>query len=34
LAGANIVRVQDVSETCRAARIADAIRFGPREPQA
>ena len=29
LAGANIVRVHDVSETCRAARIADAIRFGP-----
>jgi dihydropteroate synthase len=34
LAGANIVRVHDVSETCRAARIADAIRFGPSEPQA
>ncbi|HSK29376.1 MAG TPA: dihydropteroate synthase, partial [Candidatus Limnocylindria bacterium] len=28
LAGANIVRVHDVAETCRAVRIADAIRFG------
>jgi dihydropteroate synthase len=28
LGGANIVRVHDVAETCRAARIADALRFG------
>jgi dihydropteroate synthase len=28
LAGANIVRVHDVAETCRAVRVADAIRFG------
>jgi dihydropteroate synthase len=28
LAGANILRVHDVPETCKAARIADAIRFG------
>jgi len=28
LAGANIVRVHDVAETRRAARVADAIRFG------
>ena len=28
LAGANILRVHDVAETCHAARIADAIRFG------
>ena len=28
LAGANLLRVHDVGETCRAARIADAIRFG------
>lgn len=28
LAGANIVRVHDVSETCKAVRVADAIRFG------
>lgn len=32
LAGANIVRVHDVGETLRAARVADAIRFGaPKE---
>jgi dihydropteroate synthase len=29
LAGANIVRVHDVAETCMAIRVADAIRFGP-----
>jgi dihydropteroate synthase len=29
LSGANILRVHDTCETCRAARIADAIRFGP-----
>ena len=28
LAGANILRVHDVAETCHATRIADAIRFG------
>jgi dihydropteroate synthase len=28
LSGANIVRVHDVKETCRAVRVADAIRFG------
>ena len=28
LAGANILRVHDVAETCHAMRIADAIRFG------
>jgi dihydropteroate synthase len=28
LAGANIVRVHDVAETCKAVRIADAIRLG------
>lgn len=28
LAGANIVRVHDVNATCRAVRVADAIRFG------
>jgi dihydropteroate synthase len=28
LAGANLLRVHDVGETCRAVRIADAIRFG------
>jgi dihydropteroate synthase len=28
LAGANILRVHDVAETCKALRIADAIRFG------
>ncbi|HET9916533.1 MAG TPA: dihydropteroate synthase [Candidatus Binatia bacterium] len=28
LAGANIIRVHDVAETCRAVRIADALRFG------
>ena len=28
LAGANIVRVHDVAETCRAVRVADALRFG------
>jgi dihydropteroate synthase len=28
LAGANIVRVHDVGETCKAVRVADAIRFG------
>lgn len=27
--GANMVRVHDVAETCRAVRVADAIRFGP-----
>jgi dihydropteroate synthase len=28
LAGANMIRAHDVKETCRAVRIADAIRFG------
>ncbi len=28
LGGANLLRVHDVAETCRAARMADAIRFG------
>jgi dihydropteroate synthase len=28
LAGANILRVHDVAETCKAVKIADAIRFG------
>ena len=28
LGGANIIRVHDVAETCRAVRIADALRFG------
>ncbi|MGH7875067.1 MAG: dihydropteroate synthase, partial [Candidatus Binatia bacterium] len=28
LGGANLLRVHDVGETCRAARVADAIRFG------
>ncbi len=28
LGGANILRVHDVPETCRAIRVADAIRFG------
>ena len=28
LAGANIIRVHDVSATCKALRVADAIRFG------
>lgn len=28
LGGANILRVHDVAETCKAVRIADAIRFG------
>ena len=28
LTGANIIRVHDVAETCKAIRIADAIRFG------
>lgn len=28
LAGANIVRVHDVAETCKAIRVADAIRWG------
>ena len=28
LGGANLLRVHDVAETCRAARVADAIRFG------
>ena len=31
LAGANILRVHDVAESARAARIADAIRFGVTE---
>jgi len=31
LGGANIIRGHDVKETCRAVRIADAIRFGVRE---
>jgi dihydropteroate synthase len=31
LGGANIVRAHDVKETCRAVRIADAIRFGAGE---
>ena len=26
--GANIIRVHDVAETCRAVRVADALRFG------
>jgi dihydropteroate synthase len=26
--GAHIVRAHDVKETCRAVRVADAIRFG------
>jgi len=29
LGGANIVRVHDVAETCKALKIADALRFGP-----
>ncbi|MSP38132.1 MAG: dihydropteroate synthase [Deltaproteobacteria bacterium] len=29
LSGANIVRVHDVVETCRAIKVADALRFGP-----
>lgn len=29
LGGANILRVHDVAETAQAARVADAIRFGP-----
>ncbi len=28
LGGANIIRVHDVAETCRAVRVADALRFG------
>jgi dihydropteroate synthase len=28
LGGANLLRVHDVAESCRAARVADAIRFG------
>jgi dihydropteroate synthase len=28
LGGANIIRVHDVAETCRAVRVADAVRFG------
>ena len=28
LNGANIIRVHDVAETCRAVRVADALRFG------
>ena len=28
LGGANIIRVHDVVETCRAVRVADALRFG------
>jgi len=28
LGGANIVRVHDVAETCRAVRVVDALRFG------
>ena len=31
LAGANIVRVHDVAETCKAVRVADAIRLGSLE---
>ena len=31
LGGANILRVHDACETCRAVRIADAIRFGSAE---
>jgi dihydropteroate synthase len=31
LSGANIVRVHDVAETCKAVRVADAIRFGLRQ---
>jgi dihydropteroate synthase len=30
LNGANILRVHDVRETVRAARVADAIRYGPK----
>lgn len=33
LAGARIVRVHDVVETCKAVRIADAIRFGAIQPR-
>jgi dihydropteroate synthase len=29
LGGANILRVHDIKETVRAARIADALRYGP-----
>jgi dihydropteroate synthase len=29
LGGANLVRVHDVAETCKAIKIADALRFGP-----
>jgi dihydropteroate synthase len=29
LGGANIVRVHDVAETCKAIKVADALRFGP-----
>lgn len=28
LGGANLIRVHDVAETCRALRVADALRFG------
>jgi dihydropteroate synthase len=28
LGGANIIRVHDVGQTCRAVRVADALRFG------
>jgi dihydropteroate synthase len=31
LGGANIVRVHDVAATCRAVRVADALRFGFQE---
>ena len=29
LGGANLVRVHDVAETCKALKVADALRFGP-----
>jgi dihydropteroate synthase len=29
LGGANMVRVHDVAETCKALKVADALRFGP-----
>ncbi len=29
LGGANLVRVHDVAETCKAIKVADALRFGP-----
>ena len=32
LAGANMIRVHDVKEACRAVRVADALRFGAPHP--